>query len=585
MLWCLNQPMVSKTGRCAIQAALAISVGCGVTTPADVDALGGALTGIADHDDDSANVDEPSDGGSDAHDDPDAPTPTGEEPRPADERPGSCTSVGCPQARPFCGDAGQCLQCRDALDCDAASCEAGSCESLPAAGRLVWLRASDLVANTTVAQWTSVGDGAAAQQADPTQQPTVMPAVLGGGNAVWFDGDDDRLTLDDTGAYATASAHTIVVVIVAQSDGHIVGPRSSGGGPALLAAQGRPYVAIDGAPTLWPAEHFVPDAPRIVTVHHDATGAALSLEGLLAAQVADAPTTPGSDPTVLGANDQDTAFGGGIAELLIFDRRVSDAELARIHRYLMQRHGVRRPDPWATLAADASIFYPMDEVGPGARQDVLGNLPITPFPSADGTTAVPGMVGQAQHVDGANGDFHFFRNGGDPRLDHSTGSFTWAGWVAVDPLDPAAPYLESQTLVGKWDPPSQCQLRVWYEPMARTWSVSVSPTGQQSDAITLTHPHAVDPGAFVLVQAWRNALTSELGLRVSDPGQLGPAVTVGMADTLPITGNDLNVAAHATCSDGFLQGTIDALGQWRRPLTEAESAVLVEGFEPPIAGE
>ena len=48
---------------------------------------------------------------------------------------------------------------------------------------------------------------------------------------------------------------------------------------------------------------------------------------------------------------------------------------------------------------------------------------------------------------------------------------------------------------------------------------------------------------------------------------------------LPITSNDLNVAAHATCSDGFLQGSIDALGQWHRPLTDAESGLLHDGFE------
>ncbi len=550
-----------------------VAAGCGVAQTGP-DGEPGPLAGF----DDGA---EPPDG---------EPEPDGDEPPVPDDgddppdEPGdpSCATTECPSERPICSDDGQCIQCLDVLDCDAAACVSGECTALPTEGRITWLRAADLALGTPVSSWFGAGGGAAAVQPDAERQPWVASPPGAGLTTVWFDGEDDRLDLDDGGAFASGDARTIVAVVVTEGDGHVFGTAADDGGAGLTVEQGRPRVPHGDAEPLWPARHLLAGVPRIVSVRADANGASLRLEGSLSALSAVSSSPIATDPSTLGASFDGAApaFHGGIGELLVYDRALSDVELELIEGYLAQRHAIAPPDPWATMGADVTVFYPLDEVGPGPRADTLGNLALSPFPGVDGITAVPGVVGQAQHIDGAYGGYHFFRNGAGPQLDHSTESFTWAGWAAIDPVDAADPYLVPQTLVGKWDPPSTCQVRVWYEPGSRQWSLSVSPTGQEQDAVTLTHPTAVPPGEFALVQAWRDAMRGELGLRVGLVGQMGMAVTLPMAESMPSVANDLNVAAHATCSDGFLQGTVDALGQWHRPLTEAESAVLVDGFEP-----
>lgn len=546
-------------------------VGCGGVSPGD-DGLPGPLVGI----DDGA---EPADEDPSPDGDP-APTP-GDDDVPEPPADPSCVVMGCPDDAPLCSDSGQCVQCIGVSDCDAAACLGGECVALPNDGRIAWLRAADLESGTAVASWPGVGDSAAPTQAEPERRPWVALAGPGDLATVWFDGQDDRLQFDDADFVGSSNARTIVAVLVTEDDGRILG-RDDGSGLGLTVELGRPQVSGGDDAPLWPRQHLLDGVPRVVTARADADGVSLRLEGSLAAlsQTPSASIPLGAPALGASVDDMNPAFRGGIAELIVYERALSDAELELVESYLAQRHAITPPSAWATLDADVSVFYPLDEVGPGLREDTQGNLPLAPFPGVDGITTVPGVVGQAQHIDGAYGGYHFFRNGGAAQLDHSTESFTWAGWVAIDPLEATDPYLVPQTLVGKWDPPSECQVRVWFEPVTRRWSVSVAPTGQAQDAITLTHPTVVPPGQFVLVQAWRDAMRGELGMRVGAPGELGEPVTIPMAESMPTMANDLNVAAHATCSDGFLQGTVDALGQWHRPLTEAESAALADGFEP-----
>lgn len=496
-----------------------------------------------------------------------------------------CEELGCPSDAPYCVESGACEECLGLEDCALATCEAGSCEPLPLDGLVTWLRAEELVPGP-LATWPAALGESSASQVDPVRWPTVSSIALAGGPAVVFDGVDDQLVFDDGGALAGAPARTVIAVLQAAGDtGHVVGAATSTSGQSLAIADGRPQWTSGGVPGGGPDQHLLA-VPRIITLRSDHSGTTLFVDGDLAAASPLGLVAGTATSTTLGAADGDATgsalqpFEGAISDLLIYDRALIDAERARVENWLAQMRGLSTPDPVETLTADVRIFYGMNEEGPGPRQDVLGNLPLSPYPNTDGIVGVPGVVGAAQHVDGAYGGYHFFRSGAGAALDHSTDSFTWAGWVAIDATDEYDPYELPQTLVGKWDPPSACQVRVWFDPPAGRWSISVSATGEEADAVTVTHPHVVQDGTWVLVEAWRDTARGELGIRVSPPALLGDAVTLPLHATLPVTANDLNVAAHATCSDGYLQGTVDALGQWHRPLTDPESALLLQGFEP-----
>lgn len=492
----------------------------------------------------------------------------------------SCAVVGCPDAQPFCGESGACFECESQHDCELATCDAGSCESLPVEGLVTWLRADALPVGP-VGNWPSAF-GMPATQDDVARLPTVVPDAIAGGPAVVFDGVDDQLVVGDGGLIASASERTVVAVVQAAAPaGHIVGATTDGTGYGLALEDGRPRWSAGAAVGGWPHQRLL-EVPRVVTLRSSGGGSSMHVDGVLVDAVSGVADPATALRTTLGAADGDATgaasnpFAGAIAHVLVYDRALDEAERRQVEGWLSQSMGLSAVDPVDSLTADARIYYPMNETGEGVRADALGNLPLSPFPSTDGIEAVPGMVGEAQHINGAYGGYHFFRSGAGEALDHSADSFTWAGWVAIDPLEP---YQVTQTLVGKWDPPSTCQMRVWYEPLSQQWSLSVSPTGNEADAVTVTHPDAVPDGAWALVEAWRDAARGEVGIRVSSVEALGDAVTLPLEGVLPVTSNDLNVAAHATCGDGFLQGSIDALGQWHRALTDAESALLHAGFE------
>jgi hypothetical protein len=87
----------------------------------------------------------------------------------------------------------------------------------------------------------------------------------------------------------------------------------------------------------------------------------------------------------------------------------------------------------------------------------------------------------------------------------------------------------------------------------------------------VAHPTAVETGRFYFVEAWHDAPGGSIGLRVSTEALRGPASTAPWTAGVHAGWGDLNIGAHNTCLDDHWHGTLDAIGFWKRTLTETES--------------
>jgi hypothetical protein len=517
---------------------------------------------------------------------------------------GGCTTdQDCGGATPFCGGA-ICVQCLDASHCSDAQCKLGACQPLASQDRVLWLRGSDLAGmqnGALVAQWDDQSPEMNHAVASGTRRPSVVLGAFGAHPGVAFDGIDDQLTLT---ANPSASELTIVALVRASSNGHLIGTGSSS--PGFLQSYGCGVVISDMRPMLksvddsvgvqltTPANHLIADHPTVIAATLGASGAELSLAGLAHATATDLPNHYAYSRATLGASDgsaSDAAadpFAGVIGELLVYQRKLSTLELAEVTKYLTEKHQLSAPPPFDTLNADATLFYKMHESGDGQRADIKSGLGLTPWEKTGpnsydqngaGTTPVPAVVGDGQHVMGAQG-YHFSRPDAGA-LNHAGGSFTWAGWVSIDALDPNDPYNDDQAFVAKWNvPPNPTHMEylVLFKRATEKWTFAVSGNGSQLGAEVVS-PAVVAPGVFYLLEAWHDAEAGTIGLRVSEPNSLGSPVTAMWGGGVFDSTADLNVGAFNTCKDSHLQGIVDAVGYWPRVLTDVERQKLHTGIE------
>lgn len=239
------------------------------------------------------------------------------------------------------------------------------------------------------------------------------------------------------------------------------------------------------------------------------------------------------------------------------------------------------------LDFELRMFFRMDETGDIPRVDAISHIKVFPWKKLDvgvyhqdglGTTRVPAIVGDGQHIAGADG--YHFAQAHYPEMAHDGGSFTWVGWASVDPHDT---YSDHQTLLAKWAsvpdtavPGDRREYRVWFEPGLERWRFEVSRDGLEGEghSIAVTHPAEIARGAMYFIEAWHDADADTVNLRVSDRQTHGEVASVTWdAGVFPSTA-DLDIGAQNQCADHHLQGTIDALGYWQRALTDDELLVL-----------
>lgn len=225
-----------------------------------------------------------------------------------------------------------------------------------------------------------------------------------------------------------------------------------------------------------------------------------------------------------------------------------------------------------SLWGDAALFWKLDESGDAARVDAVSGLPLYSDPDAAGTVAVPAKVGLGQHIDGPN-LYHFYRSTSS-LLDHHRGSFTWVAWARLDST------YDDQTIVGKWSiPENQREYRVQYNKATGLVAFDVAAHGVDGacEIGHVAHPTLLETGRFYFVEAWHDASGATIGVRVSTEAMRGPAATAPWAAGVHMGWGDLNVGAHNTCLDDHFHGTLDAVGFWKRLLSEDESVTLWNG--------
>ena len=239
------------------------------------------------------------------------------------------------------------------------------------------------------------------------------------------------------------------------------------------------------------------------------------------------------------------------------------------------------------LDFELGMFFRMEETGDIPRSDSVSDLKIFPWKKLDvgvyhqdglGTTLVPAILGNGQHIAGADG--YHFAQAHFPVMAHEGKSFTWVGWASIDPHDT---YLDRQTLLAKWAsipdtavPGDRREYRVWFEPGLERWRFEVSRDGLEGEghSIAVTHPAETTRGAMYFVEAWHDAEAKTINLRVSDRATHGAVESVAWdAGVFPSTA-DLDIGAQNQCADHHLQGTVDALGYWNRALSDSELATL-----------
>jgi hypothetical protein len=76
------------------------------------------------------------------------------------------------------------------------------------------------------------------------------------------------------------------------------------------------------------------------------------------------------------------------------------------------------------------------------------------------------------------------------------------------------------------------------------------------------------------VEAWHDAAAQTVNLRVSDRETRGSVESMGWEPGVYTGTADLDIGAQNQCADDHLQGTVDALGYWKRALSESELATL-----------
>jgi hypothetical protein len=231
------------------------------------------------------------------------------------------------------------------------------------------------------------------------------------------------------------------------------------------------------------------------------------------------------------------------------------------------------PDP---ITDQLTMSFRMDEVGDGPRIDAISETKVYPWQRLGlgayhqdgiGTTAVPALVGNGQHVDGAIG--YHFAAAATPAMHHGGNGFTWVGWASIDPPAGTDPYLDHQTLLAKWTgipdtdvPPDRREYRVWFEPALGQWRFEVSSDGLEGPghSVIVTHPSVIEHDRMYFLEAWHDAGAQTVNLRVSDRVTRGAVESTAWELGVYASNADLDVGAQNSCADDHLQGTIDALG-------------------------
>lgn len=222
----------------------------------------------------------------------------------------------------------------------------------------LWLKAdsSDLDDGDPVKTWTAaIGPDAVAEphktfDGTVTGPPTFVEDAIGGRPSIRFDGIDDSLAVRGfSNQYLAGKAFTIFMVTQSETNGFGIcgnGISGTGGIPRLYLQRGAfHYNELNKAVKLQPRDQ----GPTISVFMHDGDQTICAVtNGVLSKPVSGLPVVPefGGGNLAMPFWGGNKNYPGDIAEIVIFDRRLSDTDRTAIEAYLADRYGINYVRRW-----------------------------------------------------------------------------------------------------------------------------------------------------------------------------------------------------------------------------------------------
>ena len=259
--------------------------------------------------------------------------------------------------------------------------------SLPPAGPKLWLKADAGITETlgAVSQWTDQsGNDTNAAQNDTTRRPMLVSSVANGRPVVRFDGIDDFLTFslhvnDLTG---------MTVALVSDNSVDMDGGASGTSNAALSWNETASWTGVNVSPFQSRVKFRFgttqnlnsPSYSRPFSVDGNLTMTeviknndidSLYVQGQLAlSEGGKLSAISSSDVGNLGCGCNDnTYFSGQIAEVLVYDRALSEPERQQLELYLRDRYFNQNQPPQVNAGSDQIVTYPAVANLTGTAQD------------------------------------------------------------------------------------------------------------------------------------------------------------------------------------------------------------------------
>jgi PKD repeat protein len=338
-------------------------------------------------------------------------------------------------------------------------------------GLVLWLKADALAGladGAAVASWPDAsGRCHHATQPAPGRRPVYREAAASGRPAVEFDAADDGMT--------TPADPGLAVTIVAAyaSRAGATGYLASGGAGFFLGPYVNRYRNYTGGYANGPRVE-----PGRWVVHTLRQGAddELFLDGALVARTAKR-AEPG--PLVLGREGPySDELDGALAEIAVWDRALTDAELAAVHEWMIGRH---LPPPGSNVPPTADFSVACDDLEcafTDASADADGSVVAWSWSFGDGGTSADR---HPTHVYAAAGDYPVTLT----VTDDAGAADAVTRTVTVSAPDGGGPFVDPSSLDG---------LVLWLKADALTGLADGDPVAAWPDASGAGH-HATQPTA------------------------------------------------------------------------------------------
>lgn len=246
-------------------------------------------------------------------------------------------------------------------DCNVCGGDNTTCGAhlVPQAGRKLWLRAGDIAASdgSQVSIWRDFSSFSNdAGQTSAALRPVYRSPGINGQPAVEFDGSNDRLDLT-TNSFAPSAYPLTVCAVLSTTDAsaHVIGTGSSSAG--YLTSYGGSLVVYGGSATLkanaassglfLSGQTAINDGQARVICGISETGMSRVLtNGVVDGTSGSSANANGYSKSTIGSSDGSNSnqtrdpFAGQIAEIMVFDRGLSDVELESVESYLATKYSI-----------------------------------------------------------------------------------------------------------------------------------------------------------------------------------------------------------------------------------------------------